>query len=104
MFARNLPVKPSGPELLFVVSFKITDSISLLLIGLFIFSFPDLVLTFFHFFLNCPFCCIVACCICLGFPGGVSGKELTRQCWRQKRHGLIPGRERSHGGVHGNLL
>ena len=31
-------MKPSGPGLLFVDSFKITDSISLLVIGLYIFS------------------------------------------------------------------
>ena len=56
------------------------------------------------FFLGCPFCCIAACNTLLGFPGGANGKQLTRQCWRQKRHGLIPGWGRSHGGVHGNLL
>ena len=35
---QNSPVKPSGVGLLFVGNFKITDSISLLVIGLFAFS------------------------------------------------------------------
>ena len=26
----------------------------------------------------------------LGFPGGTSGKELTCQCWRHKRHRFDP--------------
>ena len=24
----------------------------------------------------------------MGFPGGTSGKESARQCWRHKRHGF----------------
>ena len=49
----NSPVKLSGPRLSFLGSFSffyITDSMSLLVIGLFIFSFfPDLVLGIVHF-------------------------------------------------------
>ena len=38
MFDKNLPVKLSGPGLLFVGRFLITVSISVLVIGVFIFS------------------------------------------------------------------
>ena len=40
----------------------------------------------------------------LSFPGGKSGIGPTCQCPRPKRHGLILGLGRSHGGGHGNLL
>ena len=41
--------------------------------------------------------------ICLGFPGGASGKEPACPCRRHKRSGIDPGLGRS-GGRHGNLL
>ena len=40
----------------------------------------------------------------LSFPGGKSGIGPTCQCSRRKRHGLILGLGRSHGGGRGDLL
>ena len=40
----------------------------------------------------------------MGFPGGASGKESACQWKTCKRHGSIPGLERSPAGGHGNPL
>ena len=40
----------------------------------------------------------------LGFPGGTSGKELTCQCRRHKRHGFNPWVREIPGGGKGNPL
>ena len=48
-------MKPSGPRLLYVGSFFITDSVLLLVIGLFIFSIPVLIFGDYKFLGMCPF-------------------------------------------------
>ena len=80
-------MKPSGPRLLFIVSFKITDSISLLVIDLFIFSiFPGSVLR------DCAFLKICLLLLGWGFSDTSVGKEATCSAGDTS---LMPGSGRS---------
>ena len=42
--------------------------------------------------------------MCIGFPGGINGKQTTCQCRRHKRYGFYPWVEKIPGEGHGYPL